>query len=137
MSGRYNMSKDRLAQIDCRMEGVCKFHIEGNCNNVSPAISLNKHSGYVCWSLDYREGYLKSLSEKQEFVFVPDDSGLIAVVDISGDKNYINVNSVGAIIGAADLRGNPCSIIAINGERIWMKETPDELNKLISKHKKQ
>lgn len=59
VDGRYPMCKDQPAQIDCRNK-FCKFHKDGSCTNVSPAITLNIYSacsGTVnltanCWSFE-------------------------------------------------------------------------------------
>lgn len=62
VNGRYPMCNDQPAQIDCRNH-FCKFHNNGTCTNVSPAITLNIHSacsGQVnlwaqCWSFEEKE----------------------------------------------------------------------------------
>jgi len=46
---RYPMCKDQNAQIDCRVSD-CIYHDHGQCNNISPAITLNPNKIYVCWS---------------------------------------------------------------------------------------
>lgn len=47
---RYPMSYDQPCQIDCRVTS-CKFYKgAGKCENVSPAITLNKNGKFVCWS---------------------------------------------------------------------------------------
>jgi len=50
---RYQMSYDQPCQIDCRIES-CKFYKgAGVCENISPAITLNKNGKFVCWSKIY------------------------------------------------------------------------------------
>ena len=46
---RYPLSKDQLAQIDCRKDD-CIFQERGQCHNISPAITLNPDRFGVCWS---------------------------------------------------------------------------------------
>lgn len=46
---RYPMCKDQPAQIDCR-NADCVFCDKGQCNNPSPAITLNPSGSFVCWS---------------------------------------------------------------------------------------
>jgi hypothetical protein len=47
---RYPMTYDQPCQIDCRVTS-CKFYKgAGNCENVSPAITLNENGKFVCWS---------------------------------------------------------------------------------------
>ncbi len=49
-SERYPMCKDQPAQVDCHVKD-CPFHLnEGQCSNVSPAITLNPNHTYVCWT---------------------------------------------------------------------------------------
>lgn len=44
------MTYDQPCQIDCRVTS-CKFYKgAGNCENVSPAITLNENGKFVCWS---------------------------------------------------------------------------------------
>jgi hypothetical protein len=46
----YPMSYEQPCQIDCRIES-CKFYKgAGVCENISPAITLNKNGEFVCWS---------------------------------------------------------------------------------------
>lgn len=62
IGGRYPMCKDQPAQIDCR-NGFCKYHNNGTCTNVSPAITLNVYSACYddvklsakCWSFEEKE----------------------------------------------------------------------------------
>jgi hypothetical protein len=47
---RYPMTYDQPSQIDCRVTS-CKFYKgAGKCENVSPAITLNKSGKFTCWS---------------------------------------------------------------------------------------
>jgi len=52
---RYPMGNDQPAQIDCRDES-CKFHINAECTNIAPAITMIPKEGYsgtgswTCWS---------------------------------------------------------------------------------------
>lgn len=57
-SDRYPMCNDQHAQIDCRRSG-CKWHDNGKCTNVSPAITVNKDGTAVCWSYENKEPELK------------------------------------------------------------------------------
>ena len=47
---RYNMCKDQNAQINC-MNDECMFQYKGDCNNISPAITLNENKTFVCHSI--------------------------------------------------------------------------------------
>ena len=40
---KYPLSKSQFAQIDCRWSD-CIFQDKGDCNNISPAITLNPDS---------------------------------------------------------------------------------------------
>lgn len=47
---RYTMTYIQPCQIDCRVTS-CKFNNgAGKCDNISPAITLNENSTYVCWT---------------------------------------------------------------------------------------
>jgi hypothetical protein len=49
---RYNMCSDQPAQIDCRND-ICKWHSNGRCTNISPAITIYPYDGHVhgnCYS---------------------------------------------------------------------------------------
>lgn len=54
----YPMCKSQPAQIDCRIE-ECKYHVNAECTNPSPAITLNPkqdgdslHGAFTCWSME-------------------------------------------------------------------------------------
>ena len=51
---KYPMCEPQPAQIDCRIES-CKYHINANCTNVAPAITLNPDGIFVCWSKQKKE----------------------------------------------------------------------------------
>jgi len=57
-SERYPMCKDQPAQIDCRRED-CKYHQDGACVNVSPAITIKGTAEARCWSFTERLPELK------------------------------------------------------------------------------
>jgi len=46
---KYPLSKSQFAQIDCRRSD-CIFQDKGDCNNISPAITLSPGKTAVCWS---------------------------------------------------------------------------------------
>ncbi len=46
------MCKNQQAQIDCRRI-ICKYHEDGTCKNLSPALTLNSDQSFICWS--YKE----------------------------------------------------------------------------------
>lgn len=50
--GRYPMSDDQPAQIDCRRIDCVFNGGAGQCTNVSPAITLNEDRTAVCWSYE-------------------------------------------------------------------------------------
>ena len=52
---RYPMCKDQPAQIDCR-RADCIYQNKGQCSNISPAITLNDKSTFVCWSYKDAKG---------------------------------------------------------------------------------
>lgn len=58
LKDKYPMGDPQLAQVDCRVE-ECEFHIDANCINVAPAITLNPNGTYVCWSKRVREKQLE------------------------------------------------------------------------------
>ena len=61
---KYPMCKDQRVQLDCRLSG-CKFNKGGgNCDNCSPAITLNEDRKYTCWSSDYDDKPKRELLEK-------------------------------------------------------------------------
>jgi Fe-S-cluster containining protein len=47
---RYQMCKDQLAQIDCRMIDCIFYKSSGRCSNISPAITLNENNTFMCWT---------------------------------------------------------------------------------------
>jgi len=47
---RYPMTHDQTAQIDCRKTNCLWHNKEGQCINMSPAITLNPNGSFVCWS---------------------------------------------------------------------------------------
>ena len=57
---RYPMCKDQPAQIDCR-RADCIYQNKGQCSNISPAITLNDKSTFVCWS--YKDAKLNKSDE--------------------------------------------------------------------------
>lgn len=56
---RYPMCKDQPAQIDCR-RADCIYQNKGQCSNISPAITLNDKSTFVCWSYKDAKGENKA-----------------------------------------------------------------------------
>jgi len=54
----YPMCEDQPAQIDCRLID-CRFHKDASCSNVSPAITLNIHEKFVCWSHQKKRGEIE------------------------------------------------------------------------------
>jgi len=47
---RHPMTYDQNAQIDCRVIDCNYYKGAGKCNNISPALTLNKNKTFVCWS---------------------------------------------------------------------------------------
>jgi hypothetical protein len=46
---RYPLCQDQPAQIDCRDE-KCFHYSQGNCLNISPALTLLPMGKFTCWS---------------------------------------------------------------------------------------
>lgn len=55
---RYPMCKDQPAQLDCRMTS-CRYHQDGQCVNVSPAITLQSEGYFYCWSMETADAPLR------------------------------------------------------------------------------
>ncbi len=84
----YPMGKSQPAQIDCRIVG-CKYHVNSECTNLSPAITLNPDGTFVCWSRDEME-----FKEGDWVVFEP-TGHLYKLEDPAGRSTHFHLYSVG------------------------------------------
>ena len=117
---RYLMCKDQPAQIDCRITS-CKWHKDGSCHNISPAIKLNDNLSANCYSFDnpnrtYATGgivpqdnlinELQNLINKDSVLFTSvqnlfnkhNNMDLIKDIEDIKNKGYVHYTTIDAIL---------------------------------------